>query len=76
MGKIPSKGTFVTKKSGSYQGHSNELGHGGRSRQLRTELHKKSPGMPESEVEAIIGKNARLKGAAPGQAHYHGKRKK
>ena len=51
-----------TKKTGSYDGKSNKLGHGGRAAQL------KAKGVPG----AVIGAIARSKGAAPGQEHYHG----
>lgn len=51
-----------TKKSGTYKGKSNELGHGGRAQQL------KDKGVPGG----VIGAIARSKGAAPGQANYHG----
>lgn len=53
-----------TKKTGTYKGKSNKLGHGGRAQQL------KDKGVPGG----VIGKIARSKGAAPGQANYHGKR--
>lgn len=53
-----------TKKTGSYKGKSNALGHGGRAAQLRDQ------GVPE----AVIGQIARRKHAAPGQKNYHGKR--
>jgi len=52
-----------TKKTGSYKGKSNKLGHGGRAAQL------KAKGVPQ----AVIGAIARRKGAAPGGPHYHGK---
>ena len=51
-----------TKKTGTFNGKSNALGHGGRAEQL------KAQGVPEGVVGAI----ARSKHAAPGQAHYHG----
>jgi hypothetical protein len=51
-----------TKKSGSFKGKSNKLGHGGRAAQL------KAQGVPQ----AVIGEIARKKGAAPGQRNYHG----
>jgi len=54
----------ATKHTGSFHGKSNKLGHGGRAAQL------KARGVPG----AVIGAIARRKGAAPGQAHYHGKR--
>jgi hypothetical protein len=49
------------KKSGSYDGKSNALGHGGRAAQL------KARGVPG----AVIGALARKAGAAPGQKNYH-----
>jgi len=55
----------TTKKTGSFQGHSNKLGYGGRSRQLAAK------GVPQ----AVIGAIARSKGAAPGGKNFHGKRK-
>ncbi len=55
-----------TRKTGSFRGKSNKLGHGGRAAQLRAK------GVPE----AVIGSIARKKKAAPGQKNYHGKRKK
>lgn len=51
-----------TKKTGTFHGKSNKLGHGGRAAQL------KAKGVPG----AVIGAIARSKGAAPGQANYHG----
>ena len=51
-----------TKKTGSFRGKSNALGHGGRAAQLRAK------GVPPG----VIGKLARMKHAAPGQANYHG----
>lgn len=53
-----------TKKSGSFHGKSNALGHGGRAAQL------KAQGVPGG----VIGAIARKKGAAPGQKNYHGKK--
>lgn len=53
----------ATKKTGSFHGKSNKLGHGGRAAQL------KARGVPE----AVIGEIARKKSAAPGQKNYHGK---
>ena len=53
------------KKSGSFHGKSNALGHGGRAAQLKAE------GVPGG----VIGKLARKAQAAPGQKNYHGKRK-
>ncbi len=60
------KVTGPTKKTGSYMGKSNKLGHGGRAAQL------KAKGVPQ----AVIGMLARKAGAAPGGPNYHGKRKK
>ena len=51
-----------TKKSGSFKGKSNQLGHGGRAAQLAAQ------GVPKG----IIGAIARKKGAAPGMKNYHG----
>lgn len=51
-----------TKKTGSFHGKSNKLGHGGRAAQL------KAQGVPD----AVIGMIARKKGAAPGGPNYHG----
>lgn len=51
-----------TKKSGSFRGKSNVLGHGGRAAQL------KAQGVPQG----VIGEIARRKGAASGQKNYHG----
>ena len=49
-----------TKKTGTFKGKSNALGHGGRAAQL------KAKGVPQ----AVIGEIARSKGAAPGQKNY------
>ena len=49
------------KKSGTFQGKSNALGHGGRAAQL------KAKGVPGY----VIGALARKAGAAPGQPNYH-----
>ena len=57
MGKI--------RKTGTYKGKSNALGHGGRAAQMRDQ------GVPGG----VIGERARAKGAAPGGKNYHGKRK-
>jgi hypothetical protein len=54
------------KKSGTFQGHSNKLGHGGRAAQLAAQ------GVPGG----VIGELARKAQAAPGQKNYHGKRGK
>ena len=51
------------KKSGSFEGKSNALGHGGRAAQL------KAKGVPDY----VIGALARKAHAAPGQVNYHGK---
>jgi len=51
-----------TKKNGSFKGHSNKLGHGGRAAQLQ------AAGVPQG----VIGMIARSKGAAPGMKNYHG----
>lgn len=55
-----------TKKSGSFDGKSNKLGHGGRAAQL------KAKGVPGG----VIGDLARKKDAAPGEKNYHGNKKK
>jgi len=55
----------ATKKSGTFKGKSNKLGHGGRAAQL------KAHGVPGG----VIGEIARKKQAAPGQKNYHGKKK-
>lgn len=49
------------KKSGTFEGKSNTLGHGGRAAQL------KARGVPGY----VIGALARRAGAAPGQKNYH-----
>lgn len=54
------------KKSGKFRGQSNKLGYGGRAAQL------KARGVPGY----VIGKLARAAHAAPGQANYHGGKKK
>lgn len=59
-----SKAISSVKKSGSFAGKSNRLGHGGRAAQL------KAKGVPG----AVIGAIARKEGAAPGQKNYHGKK--
>ena len=53
------------KKTGTFKGKSNALGHGGRSAQL------KARGVPG----AVIGAIARREGAAPGGPNYHGGKK-
>lgn len=55
-----------TKKSGSFHGKSNKLGHGGRAAQM------KAQGVPQG----VIGEIARKKGAAPGGKNYHGSKRK
>jgi len=54
-----------TKKTGSFQGKSNQLGGGGRAAQL------KAQGVPGG----VIGAIARSKGAAPGGPNYKGGKK-
>lgn len=54
-----------TKKSGSFHGKSNKLGHGGRAAQLEAQ------GVPKG----VIGEIARKKQAGPGQKNYHGKKR-
>lgn len=49
-----------TKKTGSFDGKSNKLGHGGRAAQL------KAKGVPGY----VIGKMAREAHAAPGEKNY------
>lgn len=49
------------KESGSFEGKSNELGHGGRAAQM------KARGVPGG----VIGAIARKEGAAPGGPNYH-----
>lgn len=61
------------KKTGTFKGKSNTLGHGGRAAQLKSKLQAK--GLPASEVGAIIGKNARKAQAAPGQKNFHGSKR-
>jgi hypothetical protein len=51
----------MIKKSGTFQGKSNKLGHGGRAAQL------KARGVPGG----VIGNLARKAQAAPGQGNYH-----
>jgi hypothetical protein len=51
----------MIKKSGTFQGKSNKLGHGGRAAQL------KARGVPGG----VIGNLARKEQAAPGQRNYH-----
>jgi hypothetical protein len=54
----------AVKKTGSYKGKSNKLGHGGRAAQL------KAQGVPGG----VIGNLARKAQAAAGQKNYHGKK--
>lgn len=54
------------KKTGTYAGKSNELGHGGRAAQM------KAQGLPGG----VIGNIARREGAAPGGPNYHGHKAK
>ena len=61
-GKAMTKGI---KKSGTFMGKSNKLGHGGRAAQL------KAKGVPGG----VIGMLARKAQAAPGQKNYHGGKK-
>jgi hypothetical protein len=49
------------KKTGTYKGKSNALGHGGRAAQM------KAQGVPGG----VIGNIARSEGAAPGGPNYH-----
>jgi hypothetical protein len=53
------------KKTGTFEGKSNKLGHGGRAPQLKAE------GVPGG----VIGEIARREGAAPGGPNYHGSKK-
>jgi hypothetical protein len=55
----------TTKKTGTFEGKSNDLGHGGRAAQL------KAQGVPGG----VIGSIARSKGAAPGGPNFHGVKK-
>lgn len=52
------------KKTGTFHGKSNTLGHGGRAAQL------KAKGVPGG----VIGNLARAAGAAKGGPNYHGKK--
>ena len=54
-----------TKKTGSFKGKSNKLGHGGRAAQM------KAAGVPGG----VIGAIARKKGAAIGGPNYHGSKR-
>lgn len=55
----------MTKKTGTFEGKSNKLGHGGRAAQL------KAQGVPKG----VIGEIARKKQAASGQRNFHGRKK-
>lgn len=61
MSSAKSKALAV-KKSGTFEGKSNKLGHGGRAAQL------KAKGVPGY----VIGALARKAHAAPGEKNYHG----
>lgn len=63
---VRQKASTTTKHTGSFNGKSNALGHGGRAAQL------KARGVPGG----VIGAMARRAHAAPGQANYHGKKAK
>lgn len=65
-GPAERSGNVGVKKTGSFHGKSNALGHGGRAAQL------KAQGVPGG----VIGELARKAQAAPGQKNYHGKRGK
>lgn len=66
MGKgLLDTGKSGIKKSGTYKGKSNALGHGGRAQQL------KDKGVPGG----VIGDLARAAGAAPGGPNYHPSKK-
>ena len=54
------------KKTGTFHGKSNALGHGGRAAQL------KAAGVPGG----VIGELARKAQAAPGQKNYHPSKKR
>ena len=56
----------LMKKTGTFHGRSNKLGHGGRAAQLKAE------GVPGG----VIGELARKAQAAPGQKNYHPSRSK
>lgn len=63
--KGPPKKKGAIKKTGTFEGKSNALGHGGRAAQL------KAQGVPGG----VIGELARKAHAAPGQKNYHGGKK-
>jgi len=54
------------KKTGTFEGKSNKLGHGGRAAQM------KAQGVPGG----VTGEIARREGAAPGGPNYHPSRGK
>lgn len=55
----------IIRKTGTFRGKSNKLGHGGRAAQL------KARGVPLGVIDQL----ARKAQAAPGMKNYHGKRK-
>ena len=62
----PNHSSSPIKHTGTFQGKSNALGHGGRAAQM------KAKGVPGG----VIGMLARKAGAAPGQANYKGGKSK
>lgn len=56
------------KKTGTFHGKSNKLGHGGRAAQLAAK------GVPKGVPKGVIGWLARRAHAAPGQKNFHGKK--
>ena len=60
------KASTPVSHTGTFHGKSNALGHGGRAAQL------KARGVPGG----VIGNLARAAHAAPGQANFHGKKKR
>lgn len=66
MARMKRKASGPIKLTGSFQGKSNALGHGGRAAQL------KARGVPGG----VIGNLARAAGAAPRGPNFHGKRSK
>jgi len=63
------------KHTGKTDGKSNTLGHGGRAEQFNKKLEKEGI-KSKYERGAIIGKEARRVGAAPGQKNYHPTKRK
>lgn len=63
---IAKANTKPVRKTGTFKGKSNKLGHGGRAAQL------KAKGVPAG----VIGALARKVQASPGQKNYHGKKGK